>query len=87
METPAGDQRSGLLQQQFHRRATDAFLGGYGEGRGKPLEQRERDLAAAFALEQSAYDLLCQRASPAKSLAAPVRGLIAAIDRLRGGGV
>jgi maltose alpha-D-glucosyltransferase/alpha-amylase len=83
VESPAGEQRSGLLQAQFHHRASEAFLRGYGDGRGASLDQRERDLAAAFALEQAAYDLISQRGSPAKSLAIPMRGLIAAIERLR----
>ena len=82
-ESPAAGERAGILLQQYHRRATDAFLRGYGEARGAPLEPRELDLAAAFALEQAAYDVVCQRASPAKSLIIPVRGLIAAIERLR----
>jgi len=83
MESAASGQRAGILLQDYHRRATDAFLRGYGEARGAPLQPRELDLAAAFALEQAAYDVVCQRASPAKSLILPVRGLIAAIERLR----
>ena len=83
MESPAAAERAGILLEQYHRRATDAFLRGYGEARGVPLEPREQNLAAAFALEQAAYDVVCQRASPAKSLILPVRGMISAIERLR----
>jgi predicted trehalose synthase len=83
MESPAAAERAGILLEQYHRRATDAFLRGYGEVRGVPLEPREQNLAAAFALEQAAYDVVCQRASPAKSLILPVRGMISAIERLR----
>ncbi len=82
-EKGAGEERAQLLLHRFQRRATDAFLRGYGEGRGAPLERREQDLAAAFAVEQAAYDLIMQRASPAKSQIVPLRGLIAAAERLR----
>jgi maltose alpha-D-glucosyltransferase/alpha-amylase len=83
LEKGAGEERAQLLLHRFQRRATDAFLRGYGEGRGAPLERREQDLAAAFAVEQAAYDLIMQRTSPAKSQIVPLRGLIAAVERLR----
>jgi maltose alpha-D-glucosyltransferase/alpha-amylase len=83
MESPAAGERVGILLGQYHQRATDAFLRGYGDARGAPLQAREQHLAAAFALEQAAYDVVCQRTSPAKSLIVPLRGLISAIERLR----
>ncbi len=82
-ESASGDERVRLLLAEFHRRATEVFLRGYGEGRGAPLQRREQDLAAAFAMEQAAYDLVTQRTSPAKSRTVPLRGLIAAFLRLR----
>jgi maltose alpha-D-glucosyltransferase/alpha-amylase len=83
MESPSAGERVGILLGQYHQRATDAFLRGYGDARGAPLQAREQHLAAAFALEQAAYDVVCQRTSPAKSLMIPLRGLISAIERLR----
>jgi predicted trehalose synthase len=83
MESPSAGERVGILLGQYHQRATDAFLRGYGDARGAPLQAREQHLAAAIALEQAAYDVVCQRTSPAKSLIVPLRGLISAIERLR----
>lgn len=82
-ESPAGEEQAGSLLAQFHRRASDAFLKGYGEIRGAVLERRELSLAYAFAVEQAAYDLVTQRASPLKPQNLPLRGFLAAIERLR----
>lgn len=49
--------------------------------RGVPLESREQDLAAAFAVEQAAYDLIMQRTILSQMV--PLRGLIAVAERLR----
>ncbi|MDE2473588.1 MAG: hypothetical protein KGO48_00910, partial [Alphaproteobacteria bacterium] len=82
-ESPAGEEQADSLLAQFHRRASDAFLKGYGEIRGAVLERRELNLAYAFAVEQAAYDLVTQRASPLKPQNLPLRGFLAAIERLR----
>lgn len=79
----AGVERAEKLLARFHKRATEAFLGGYGEGRGAALEQRELHLACAFAVEQASYDLVFQRISPMKPRSLPLRGLMAALERLR----
>ena len=83
IEGPSGEGRVDSLLRQFHQRATDAFLRSYGEARGAPLDSREQNLAAAFAVEQAAYDVVCQRTSPAKSRIASAARIDSGIGRLR----
>ena len=82
-ESPGDEAQAGNVLAQFHRGATDAFLKGYGEFRGTMLEPRELNLACAFAVEQAAHDLVTQRFSPLKPQNLPLRGFLAAIERLR----
>jgi maltose alpha-D-glucosyltransferase/alpha-amylase len=82
LEKTVAEQRASDFLAELHRRATEAFLQGYGIGRGTPLARLEQDLIVAFALEEAA-SALCHANRQGKPLGLPAGAFVAAIDRLR----
>ena len=50
--------RAKTLLDEFGRTARTAFLEGYAQGRGRPLDAREENILTVFALEKAAYEVV-----------------------------
>ncbi|MBV9990545.1 MAG: maltose alpha-D-glucosyltransferase [Alphaproteobacteria bacterium] len=56
--TSQSAERATTLLDEFGRTARAAFLEGYAQGRGRPLDAREERVLAVFALEKAAYEIV-----------------------------
>ena len=72
------------LLASFATRASSAFLRGYGKGRGRALDAREKKLLAAFMLERAAYEIVYEAKNRPDWLAIPVQGFATLAAQLVG---
>jgi len=72
--TVQGREQIETLLGAFVARARAVFLRGYGEGRGRTLTPREKNLLDIFVLERAAYEILYEAENRPDWLSIPVRG-------------
>jgi maltose alpha-D-glucosyltransferase/alpha-amylase len=66
----------------FRKSATDAFLAGYEKGRGSALNEKERRLITAFAIEKAAYEIAYEAANRPDWIDIPLHGLVSLVERI-----
>jgi maltose alpha-D-glucosyltransferase/alpha-amylase len=77
----AGEERAGVVLEDFRRVAQFAFLKGYEDGRGAPLSSAEQDLLAVFALEKAAQECIAAAGQP-EWLDVPLKGFARLAEQL-----
>jgi maltose alpha-D-glucosyltransferase/alpha-amylase len=70
-----GQLHASELLATFRIQAEEVFLEAYGEGRGRPLDDAERDVIRAFAIEKAAYEIVYETNSRPDWVDIPLRGL------------
>jgi maltose alpha-D-glucosyltransferase/alpha-amylase len=70
-----GQARAHELLRAFRAIAEERFLEAYGEGRGRALDERERHIIEAFAIEKAAYEIVYESANRPDWVDIPLRGL------------
>jgi len=76
-----GQARAHELLRAFRIIAEERFLEAYGEGRGRALDERERRIIEAFAIEKAAYEIVYESAYRPDWVDIPLRGLAERIAR------
>ncbi|MDE2184105.1 MAG: maltose alpha-D-glucosyltransferase [Alphaproteobacteria bacterium] len=77
-----GHDRALAVLERYREIASQALLGGYEEGIGRPLNNDDKRLMQLYMLEKAAYELRYEASNRPDWLAVPLRGLIAASDSL-----
>jgi maltose alpha-D-glucosyltransferase/alpha-amylase len=67
--------RAAELLTEFRKLAENNFLEAYGEGRGRPLDDAERDVIRAFTIEKAAYEIVYETNNRPDWVDIPLRGL------------
>jgi maltose alpha-D-glucosyltransferase/alpha-amylase len=70
-----GQLHASELLATFRIQAEEVFLEAYGEGRGRPLDDAERDVIRAFAIEKAAYEIVYETNNRPDWVDIPLRGL------------
>jgi maltose alpha-D-glucosyltransferase/alpha-amylase len=70
-----GQLHASELLATFRIQAEEVFLEAYGKGRGRPLDDAERDVIRAFAIEKAAYEIVYETNSRPDWVDIPLRGL------------
>jgi maltose alpha-D-glucosyltransferase / alpha-amylase len=70
-----GQVRAHELLRAFRAIAEERFLDAYGEGRGRALDERERRVIEAFAIQKAAYEIVYESANRPDWVDIPLRGL------------
>jgi maltose alpha-D-glucosyltransferase/alpha-amylase len=76
-----GQARAHELLRAFRIIAEERFLEAYSEGRGRALDERERRIIEAFAIEKAAYEIVYESAYRPDWVDIPLRGLAERIAR------
>ena len=76
-----GQARATELLRQFRTLAEYKFLDAYGVGRGRPLDERERRVIEAFAIEKAAYEIVYETNNRPDWVDIPLRGLAERLHR------
>jgi maltose alpha-D-glucosyltransferase / alpha-amylase len=76
-----GQARAHELLCAFRAIAEERFLEAYGEGRGRALDERERRVLEAFAIQKAAYEIVYESANRPDWVDIPLRGLAERIAR------
>jgi maltose alpha-D-glucosyltransferase/alpha-amylase len=76
-----GQARAAELLRQFRTIAEERFLEAYGTGRGRALDERERRIIEAFAIQKAAYEIVYEAANRPDWIDIPLRGLAERIAR------
>jgi maltose alpha-D-glucosyltransferase/alpha-amylase len=71
-----GQARAHELLRAFRAIAEKRFLDAYGEGRGRALDERERRVIEAFAIEKAAYEIVYESTNRPDWAGIPLRGLV-----------
>jgi maltose alpha-D-glucosyltransferase / alpha-amylase len=71
-----GAERASALLQEFGERARAAFVKGYEEGRGAPLDEREHRLLSIFALQKAAYEIVYEADNRPDWIEIPLGGFL-----------
>jgi maltose alpha-D-glucosyltransferase/alpha-amylase len=76
-DQPAGKSaaKAEEILKDFVLMATESFFGGYEEGRGAPLNEKERDILHLLMLEKALYETLYEAANRPDWIGVPLRGL------------
>jgi maltose alpha-D-glucosyltransferase/alpha-amylase len=82
VSTSQSAERAHALLAEFGQMARAAFLEGYVQGRGRPLEEREERLLAVFALEKAAYEIAYEANNRPDWIDVPLAGFAALAKRL-----
>jgi len=85
LEGSTGADVARALTSEFRKLATTEFLTGYAEGRGAPLDDRERKLITVFALEKAAYEVIYEATYRPDWLDVPVKGFAILAGEILGG--
>jgi maltose alpha-D-glucosyltransferase/alpha-amylase len=70
-----GQARAHELLRAFRTIAEERFLEAYGEGRGRALDDRERRIIEAFAIQKAAYEIVYESVNRPDWVDIPLRGL------------
>ena len=70
-----GQARAHELLRAFRAIAEKRFLDAYGEGRGRALDERERRVIEAFAIQKAAYEIVYESTNRPDWADIPLRGL------------
>lgn len=70
-----GQARAADLLREFRNLAEKRFLDAYGHGRGQALDERERRVIEAFAIQKAAYEIVYESANRPDWIDIPLRGL------------
>jgi maltose alpha-D-glucosyltransferase/alpha-amylase len=76
-----GQARAAELLRAFRATAEERFLDAYGAGRGRALDERERRIIEAFAIDKAAYEIVYESANRPDWIDIPLRGLAERIAR------
>ena len=76
-----GHARAAELLRQFRVISEERFLEAYGSGRGRALDERERRVIEAFAIQKAAYEIVYESTSRPDWVDIPLRGLADRIAR------
>jgi maltose alpha-D-glucosyltransferase/alpha-amylase len=76
-----GEARASKLLADFRRLAENKFLEAYGEGRGRALDEAERNVVRAFAIEKAAYEIVYETNNRPDWVDIPLRGLANLLGR------
>jgi maltose alpha-D-glucosyltransferase/alpha-amylase len=66
--------RAHSLLLEFRSAANRAFIDGYAEGRGRALNEKEKRLVTAFAIEKAAYEITYEAANRPEWIDIPLSG-------------
>jgi maltose alpha-D-glucosyltransferase/alpha-amylase len=77
-----GQARAAELLRQFRNLAEQKFLDAYGEGRGQSLDDGERQIIEAFAIEKAAYEIVYETNNRPDWVDIPLRGLARQIEHV-----
>jgi maltose alpha-D-glucosyltransferase/alpha-amylase len=77
-----GEARASALLHEFRATAEERFLAGYEKGRGEALNEKERQLLAAFTLEKAAYEIAYEAANRPDWIELPLSGFETLIERM-----
>jgi len=79
-------ERAQALLEEFGATARATFLKGYEEGRGRPLDEREKKFITLFALEKAAYEIVYEANNRPDWMDVPMSGFLKLADLITAGG-
>jgi maltose alpha-D-glucosyltransferase/alpha-amylase len=82
VSTSQSADRARRLLDAFGEMARAAFLDGYAQGRGRPLDAREEKLLGVFALEKAAYEIAYEANNRPDWISVPLAGFAKLAERL-----